>query len=117
MDEATQVVLDERARNRFVEEDDDDAEEGEPKLERGTRSPQPSRSDCEVAAQAKESPTVGRSENLRDGESPTVARAKDRKLEAKEVDENEDSKMRDENEPPPPPEPRGSRSRQRRDEN
>ena len=58
------------------------------------------------------SPTVGLSENL---ESPTVARTKDRKLDAKEVDENEDPRMRDVNEPPPPPEPRRSRGRQQQD--
>ena len=98
-DEATRVVLEERARSGF---DESDAEEDEPKRKPSVRSPQPSREDCHAAAQTNESPTAGRSENLLDGESPTAARAKDRKLE-EIVDENEDLTMRDENEPPPPP--------------
>ena len=98
-DEATRVVLEERARSGF---DESDAEEDEPKRKPSVRSPQPSREDCHAAAQTNESPTAGRSENLLDGESPTAARAKDRKLE-EIVDENEDLTMRDENETPPPP--------------
>ena len=103
-------MLKERARKGF---DEVDAEIDEPKLERGTRSPQPSREDCNIAALANESPTVRRSESLREHESPTLALGKERRIANENVDENEDA-MRDDE---PPPLPRRSRHRQQRDEN